>query len=205
MPLIAVLVTGILLGMVFAWCATDELKQRRSTLQSEAAWVVLAFGVLVFGPSAGSLVSFHGDWSLSFWWAADAMPAALLALAVLACALAPLAGFAFGAAMLRRRQPVVLIYVGAGALLGCATASLLALPRLLVEASYLEFHNGFGTRPIAGSALGYSVLWVTALVAGVTLWTALALRRIQQRPIHELAETHVPGRSIRPAAKVGDR
>jgi hypothetical protein len=211
--LVAVLVSGFLLGMVFAWSAADEQKLGRSPLQSEAAWVVLAFGIVVFGPSAGTLVSFHGDWSLSFWWPVEALPAPVLAFSVLCCALAPLVGFSMGVALLRRRQPLVLLYVAAAALLGCAGASLFILPRLLVEASYLEFHSGigggfggvgFGARPIAGSALGYSLLWMSALVSGVSVWTAQALRRWPQRH-PEPFETHLPGRTLRPSSRVGDR
>lgn len=212
MPLVAVLVSGFLLGMVFAWSAADEQKRTRSPLQSEAAWVVLAFGIVVFGPSAGTLVAFHGDWSLSFWWPAAALPAPALAFCVLCCALAPLVGFGFGVAMLRRRKPLILLYVGGAALLGCAGASLFILPRLLVEASYVEFHSsfgsgfgaGFGARPIAGSTLGYSLLWIGALVSGVSLWTAHALRRLPGRH-HEAFDTHLSGRSLRPSTRVGDR
>jgi hypothetical protein len=39
------------------------------------------------------------------------------------------------------------------------------------DASYVEFHNGFGIRAVSGTTLGYGLLWTALLSAIAILWT----------------------------------
>ncbi|HEY3593645.1 MAG TPA: hypothetical protein VGL13_07220, partial [Polyangiaceae bacterium] len=53
--------------------------------------------------------------------------------------------------------------------------------RLGVQGSYAQFHGDFGTRPVAGSSLGYGLLWVdVVLVLGIA-WTCRHVQLVKQR------------------------
>jgi hypothetical protein len=60
-----------------------------------------------------------------------------------------------------------------------ASASVLvAVRRLGIYATYAQYHGDFGTESVAGSPLGYALLWMVAVVAGAAAWTAGLLRNI---------------------------
>jgi hypothetical protein len=50
--------------------------------------------------------------------------------------------------------------------------------RLGIQASYAQFHGDFGTRPVAGSSLGYALLWMDALLVLGVVWTTRQVQRL---------------------------
>lgn len=192
MPLLATILLGLALGVGFAWAAMEDLRQHQGVRQSEASWIVLSFCLLVYGPSSAYLVSYHGDWSLSYWLSAANLPPALSTTLVACAAASPFAGLLVGSPWAQTRRPIVLMYLCAGLSLLCVVGLLASLPRLLVDATTVEFRNDFGTRSIAGSALGYALLWMVAIVGAAALWTAATLRHI-----HHQNDLLLPSGSVR--------
>ena len=59
-----------------------------------------------------------------------------------------------------------------------ASFLLATAPRLSVAASHAQYHGDFGTRSLAGSPIGYALLWMSAVLAGGVIWTLHSLRRL---------------------------
>jgi hypothetical protein len=93
----------------------------------------------------------------------------------------PVAGFLLGARFARGRRPLPLLAITAASAVGSVLGCLLTLPRLLVSATYVQYHADFGTRGIAGSPLGHALLGIFAVVVGASLWCVNALR--SARPV----------------------
>ncbi len=181
MPVLALVLLGICQGLLFCWAASEDLRQRDGVLRSEGSWVVLLYCTLVQASCAGYLMTFHGDWALSYLLSAASLPGAVTAGLCFAGAAAPFLGWVMGSRYARQRRTAPLLYLAGSALVVTVVGSLLTLRRMLVVGSSVEFHNEFGVRSIAGSALGYSLLWMTVIVGAATLWTLGALKRLHLR------------------------
>lgn len=175
-PTLVLSLSGCALGLAFAWSAGAELRQHASALQTQAAWLVLLHALLVFGPSVGYLLSFHSDWAFSYWLRANALPRGALTTAIALVSCTPFIGFLWGAGFARQRKPLPLLVVTAVFGVACVLGCLLTLPRLLVSATYVQFHDDFGTRGIAGSPLGHALLGMTAVLVAASLWCVNSLR-----------------------------
>jgi hypothetical protein len=180
-PTFALVLIGWSLGVGFAWCASEELRQHPSTLNTQTAWVVVLYSLLVYAPAAAYLISFHGDWSLSYWVQSGLLPRGALTLLIAICTGAPFVGLLVGGRYARARRGLPLLYLGAAPLAVCMLGALLSLPRLLVSASTVQYRDDFGTRSIAGSPLGYAVLGMAVVVGLASVWTANALRNPEAR------------------------
>ncbi len=172
---------GFALGVAFAWIAADELvRAAGSGVTSRSLVVVTLFSLLVFAPIGAYFIAFNPDWSYAYLVDSQRLPTAVdLGLVLLDAASVP-AGFAVAArrASLHRLGAVVRI-----AALPTAVPVLFVgvlFRRLAIQATYAQFHGDFGTRSAAGSSLGYSLLWMTAVLAAGVLWTSRSLRRIGQ-------------------------
>jgi hypothetical protein len=173
MPLV-----GFVLGVVFAWVAADELARGPGRAAASRSLVVVAlFGLLVYAPSASVLLAFGPDWSFAYLVNSQRIPTlATSALVLVDAASVPL-GFALGAHLAAERRLGTLVRLAAlPALLGVLSPAA-ALPRLVVEATYTQFHGDFGARSVAGSPLGFALLWTVAVLAGAIGWTVRCLRR----------------------------
>jgi hypothetical protein len=60
------------------------------------------------------------------------------------------------------------------------TNTLFFIEALTRDASYVEYHNDFGVHGLAGSALGYSLMWAVVALGGALLFTHTHLRRLAQ-------------------------
>lgn len=178
MPALTLHLLGLALGLIYAWAATEDLRQRGSALASEAAWLVLAYSALLYTPCCGTLLSFHADWSVSYWLATERLPMLVTFCAVVSAGFSPFAGYLLGAPLARERRVTVVASLAGAAVAVCVVGSLITLSRLLVDASYVEYHNDFGTQDIAGSALGYALLWMSAIAGAASSWTVNALRHL---------------------------
>jgi multisubunit Na+/H+ antiporter MnhC subunit len=175
-PTLVLSLSGLALGLAFAWSAATELRQHNSALQTQAVWIVLLHALFVFGPSVAYFLAFHSDWAFSYWLRANTLPRGALTSLTAAVTCMPVLGFLLGSGFARQRRPLPVLSVGAASLIASVLGCLLTLPRLLVSATYVQFHADFGTHSIAGSPLGHALLAMTAIVVGASLWCVNALR-----------------------------
>jgi hypothetical protein len=173
---------GFVLGTAFAWAAAGEVPRAPgSALFSRALVIVSLFSLLVFAPVAAYFVAFAPDWSFAYLVDSARLPGgADLALILLDVASVPL-GFAAASRRCQHRSPAPLLRLAAPPALVAATFIIAGLSRLQVDATYAQYHGDFGTRPVAGSPLGYALLWMNAVLLLGAAWTGRALRRMAAR------------------------
>jgi hypothetical protein len=86
-------------------------------------------------------------------------------------------GFAVAARQARRRRITALLpWATVPMALAAVTVALLGR-RLAVHGSYAQFRHRFGTVPLAGSQVGWAILWFAACVLTGAVLTARELRR----------------------------
>jgi hypothetical protein len=170
---------GFALGVGFAWCAREDLSRSLATagIASRPLAIVLLFAILVFAPVSAYFLAFESDWSYAYFVDTRRIPSAFqLGLVVLDTASVP-AGFLIAArhAKLKKLRPMLTLALpGLALALGCV---IFTADRLGVQASYAQFQGDFGTHPVAGSSLGYSLLWMDVVLALGVAWT---WRHVQQ-------------------------
>jgi hypothetical protein len=174
---------GFSLGVVFAWAASEELHRSAAAAIGSRALVVIAlFAGLVFAPVAAYFLAFETDWAFAYVIDARRLPSAVhLALALCDVASVPV-GFVLAAPRARARKLLPLLLLGllpSLLVLGCVVA---AAPRLATQATYAQFHGNFGTRSVAGSPLGYALLWMNGVLVLGVAWTLRELRVLAPRP-----------------------
>ncbi len=169
---------GLLLGVCFAWASADELARSTSGAGGTRGLLVAAlFGLCILAPSAAYYLIVAPDWA----WAYLLAPGRLSRATSLAVALAAGASVAVGylaasrPAAARRFRPVARLALIPAVVIAVLSAAL--AHRWSVYATYAQFRGEFGLRPLAGSWLGYAVLWTVVVVAGSALWTLRALAR----------------------------
>jgi hypothetical protein len=87
-------------------------------------------------------------------------------------------GFAASARRVAANRPSAIGRVAAIPAILVIASVLATARRLGVYATYAQYHGDFGTESVAGSPLGYALLWMVAIVAGAAAWTARLLRNI---------------------------
>jgi hypothetical protein len=167
---------GFVLGVAFAWAAADELSRRPASVSGQPLVVVLLFGSLVFAPVALFFLSLAPDWAYAYLIDPDRLPRVVDFVLVLANAASVPLGFAAAArrASVRNLGAVAAIAAVPTTLAVAFVAA--TMRRLNVNATYRQFHDDFGIQPVAGTALGYGVLWMLLVLLIATLWTAHCLR-----------------------------
>lgn len=177
MPLPVSLLVAFALGAAFALASKAELARHDGPLlTSRAAGVVAAFALLVFMPVTAYFAVFHGDWAYLYFIAWRSVPSAVDMALVLGAGACVIAGFAAGVPAARAHATR-----GSATLIGAPlVVAILVLAtcarRLMVSATYAQFHGAFGVEPVAATSLGKGILWsALALVAGV-VWTLRSLR-----------------------------
>ncbi len=169
---------GVLLGICFAWASANELARCASgAVGTRGLLVAAAFGMGIVAPCVAQFLIIAPGWSWAYLVAPGRLSRALDLGAALAAALSVPAGYlaaarASGSRQLRPVVRLVLVPALASALLLAALTQ-----RWSVYASYAQFHGAFGTRSLAGSWLGYSVLWSLIVLISSALWTLRALAR----------------------------
>jgi hypothetical protein len=170
---------GFLIGVAFAWCQRGAPPRERETPGSELL-VSALFSLLVFAPVCGYFLAFWPDWAWAYLVDSTRIPSAVpLALVLLDAASVPVGlAAARGAA---GRGPSALLRVGAMPVMLVAIFVAVLSSRLSVQATHAQFHGDFGTRPVAGGALGLGLLWMWAVLLGASVWTGFGLRRMARR------------------------
>ncbi len=169
---------GLALGLFFALAACSPNTRSSIALSSRALLVVILFSLLVYAPVCSYFLAFAPDWSYAYLVDSERLPSTLdLALVLINVASVP-SGFVLGTRYSGPQQKHLIVRMAAVP----ATVSLLfiavTIRRLGVYASYAQYHGDFGTRPLAGSTLGYALLWMLLVLSGATAWTAHNLKRV---------------------------
>ncbi|MCU0690741.1 MAG: hypothetical protein MUF54_05005 [Polyangiaceae bacterium] len=179
MPAFIAPLIGIVLGIAFAWSSADELSSDpTSVLGTRSLVVTTLFSVLVFVPVAGYFVAFHGDWAFAYLLNTRNLPsAATLALVLLDAVTVPI-GFVLAAPHARRHRLNKLLSLAAGPTGAAMLLMLLFARRFSTSATFAQFHGDFGTLSVAGTPLGYALVWMNGVLAVALALTVRALRRL---------------------------
>lgn len=179
MPAFIAPLVGFILGIAFAWSAADEIAaDPTSVLGTRSLVVTTLFSVLVFAPIAGYFVAFHGDWSMAYLFNTARLPSAVTLTVVMVDALSVPAGYLVAATQARRRRlPQILTYAAVPTVISAIVLLMLAR-RLGVSATYAQFHGDFGTQSIAGTSLGYGLVWMNGVLAVAVTLTIREIRRL---------------------------
>jgi hypothetical protein len=180
---------GFALGVAFAWWAREELARSQASaggIGSRSLVIVTLFATVVFAPIGSYFLAFEADWSYAYFIDTRRIPSALqLALVLLDAASVPV-GFVVAASHARARKLVPLLTLGTPAALLVLIGIAAFAGRLSIQASYAQFHGDFGTRPVAGSSLGYALLWMDMLLVLGSVWT---IRQVQRLTVRARAAT----------------
>ncbi len=180
MPALAFPVLGFLVGVLLAWAAGEDTARQESGRVGPALISVGVFGLMVFAPISAYLLALAPDWAFSYLVDTRLLPRSADALLALSCGLAPALGYA-AATRGRAHSPnararlslvplvVLVVLLGSGA------------RRASVHATYAQYHGDFGIQPVAGSPLGWALLWMTVVLTGAVLWLGHCLRRMSVR------------------------
>ena len=180
-PIPLAIFCGILLGLTFARVTRHALaKGSEGPHASPAFALVSAFGLLILAPVAGMSVAMSPDWALCYIVDSQRAPIISETLSVMLATLSVPISFLWGATLAGRRHlGLVTRHIAATA---CVTLLLCALlwKRMSVQATYTQFHGDFGVQPVAGSNLGYAILWMLILLCLATTWTLVSLTKLGQ-------------------------
>ncbi|HEU4412845.1 MAG TPA: hypothetical protein VFS43_46815 [Polyangiaceae bacterium] len=178
MPALLAPFVGFSLGVFFSWASADEVARGLGPLVISRPFAIVAlFALLGFAPALGYFLTFAADWSLAYLVDTRRVPSALLLLLALGSGASVLAGFALGARQVRARRPVSLLPLMTVPLAAAAVLLGAFARNLALFGSYVQVTRQLDAEPIAGSSLGYAVLWVNACLLASVLWTAHELRR----------------------------
>jgi hypothetical protein len=172
--------TGFALGALFAWLSRDDLvRGAPAMLTVRSLVIVTAYALLVFGPAAAYFLVFEPAWASAYLLDVGRHARAFdVALAVLAPS-SVIFGFIVTGHAIRRHRPGAALRIGAPAALAALALTLLLFPRLSVQATYAQYHGDFGTRPVAGTPLGWALVWFGAIVLVATLYVATTLKNLE--------------------------
>src|SRR5688572_25249050 len=155
---------GFTLGVVFAWLARDDIARGApGSLSSRSLAIVSLYALLVFAPACTVFLVLEPDWAGAYLF--DGGRARLLHVAGTLLALSSVpAGFVAAARPTRARRPGEIVRLTMASGLSALALTLALFPRLSVRASYAQYHGDFGTQPVAGSPLGWTLFWVLVVL-----------------------------------------
>lgn len=177
MPAFVAPLIGFLLGVAFSRTSAEELSLDPTTVLGSRCLVVAAlFSVLVFAPATAYFLVFHLDWAVSYVLDGQRIPSAVVLALVLVNAVSVPSGFVVAAPMVRRNQAKRLLTMVGAVSFVVLMAVLVASRRIAVCATYTQFHGDFGVQGLAGTPLGYAIVWVGIILA---LSIALTVRQLR--------------------------
>ena len=179
MPAFVAPLLGFILGIAFAWSAADEIaSDPTSVLGTRSLVIVSLFSVLVFAPATGYFIAFDGDWAFAYVFNTMRLPSAVVLAVVLINAISVPLGFVVAAPHARRRRLTQLLTIASVPTFIVMILLLLCARRLGTAASYAQFHGDFGTRSVAGTPLGYALVWMNGVLAAAVALTIRQLRKL---------------------------
>ena len=161
MPLPFAPFVGFLVGLGLAWAARAEIGNDDGPLFASRPFAVATgLACFVYAPLVAYFVAFHGDWAYLYLVDWKHVPSAIdLALVLFAGACVPL-GTIVALPAARARRLGTLVRIGAGPAVVVCGLLAWGARRLVVSATYTQFHGDFGAESIASSALGRGILWM---------------------------------------------
>ena len=173
---------GFLLGVGLAWTSADPSARSAPTSPSgRSLLVVTLFSFLVFAPVSAYFLAFAPDWSYAYLIDGGRRSNGVdLAVVLLDVGSVP-AGFALAVRRLHERGLTPLLRLSALPLAGVVVFLIVGLPRLSVSATYAQYHGDFGVHPVAGSPLGYALLWMNAVLTAGAIFTGWFLRQLSRK------------------------
>jgi len=170
---------GFSLGVAFAWAAREDLTRGAGgRILTSSLALVLLFSVLVFLPACGYFLVFEPAWSY-LYTVEGARRFAALNFVTLGAAVSSIpAGFLAAVPHARQDRVASLVRLASGPLVAAAVIVLLGGRRLAVRATYAQFHGDFGIERLAGSSLGWAVLWSALVTSAAAIYTTYAIRRL---------------------------
>jgi hypothetical protein len=192
MPALLAPFVGFILGVLFAWAAHEELlRASGSLLSTRAIAIVVLFAFLVYGPFAGYFVTYATDWSFAYLFDSRRVPSAMLLLLVLLDIASVPIGFGAAANHARQRRINKLLPLVAVPLALAAVVLAITSQRLSMYGSYAQVHRGINISPLAGSPIGYAILWFLGCLTAAFFWTTRELRQFI-KPTVKSTKTPVP-------------
>ncbi len=168
-----------LLGVAFALVGRDEIRRTTTPPTGTRGFLVLSLSSgLLLGPALGYFVAFYPDWAYAYLIAGERIPSAVDLLEIVLVVLVPPATYAWTASALRRHAVRELVRgVGAVVVLLAVAVALLG-PRFLMAGTTHAFREGYELKPISGSSLGISVLWIDGCLVAGMVWAASRVRAL---------------------------
>lgn len=169
---------GWVVGLTFAWAASEPSARSSAAPTGKTLLVVILFSLLVYAPICSYFLAFAPDWSYAYLIDSERLPSAVdLGLVLVNAASVPV-GFLLGARHIKGRALNSLTRLAFVPSVLTLLFLAVTIKRLGVEASYAQYHGDFGIQPLAGSPLGYAVLWMLAVLTGAVAWTSHCLRKL---------------------------
>jgi hypothetical protein len=174
---------GFALGVLFAWAGGEEISRASgSLLGTKSLAIVVLFAFLVYGPFSGYFVTYATDWSFAYTVDGHRLPSALLLLLVLVNIAAVPIGFAIAGSRVRARRKIALLPMLTVPLALSAIFVAAFSRKLSLYGTYGQVARGFGVTPLAGSPVGYAILWFDACLLLAGAWTVRELRALTTKP-----------------------
>jgi hypothetical protein len=164
---------------MFGWLLSEGANRGKGALDFDSLGLVSLFSLLVFTPAAAYFIAFEPDWAYAYLIDSSRHVGALHAAVVLCDVASVPLGFVLSARSGPGPAFSVLMRLAGVPLLSAGLFVAVLFPRLSVQATYAQFHGDFGTRPIAGTPLGYAVIWMLLVLSGAAAWMTQALRRLR--------------------------
>ena len=172
--------TGFALGALFAWLSREDLvRGAPAMLTVRSLAIVTAYALFVFGPAAAYFLVFEPAWASAYFLDVGRHARAFDVLLAVLAPTSVIAGFLTAGHAIRRHKPSAALRLGAPAALAALALTLLLFPRLSVQATYAQYHGDFGTRPVAGTPLGWALVWFGSIVLFATLYVSTVLRNLE--------------------------
>jgi hypothetical protein len=174
--------TGFALGALFAWLSREDLvRGAPAMLAARSLVVVTAYALFVFGPATAYFLVFEPAWASAYLLDVGRHARAFDVLFAVLAPASVILGFVATGHAIRRLRPAAALRIGAPSALAALALTLLLFPRLSVQATYAQYHGDFGTRPVAGTPLGWALVWFGAIVLVATLYVSSALRNLEAK------------------------
>jgi hypothetical protein len=178
MPLLATLVLNLSIGTLASLLDASELRRSpRPAHQTHGFRAVALHEVLVAMPVAAYPLVRLTDWSLSYVVDGERVPSLVLATLIALHAVAALAGFALGAHWLREHRPRAVMALTGSCGFAVLAGAVACRERLGVMGSFVQYHNGFGTRGLVSAGVVGTLVLLAIAWAGAAAHLCWSLAR----------------------------
>lgn len=170
---------GYLIGSLLAWAAYGS-DTDRPTVQSQGFLMAALLGVGLYGPVNAYFLAFYPDWTFGYQLAPGEKTLAFsMGLVLLDAASIPGSTWLSGWFSRHERSRQGAVKLALPAVLVAIVMFFVSLPRLGVSTTLAGFEGNFGVRPVAGTDLGYALLWMGLVLAAAIAWTVRVLQSEQ--------------------------